>query len=162
MTHPWIVCEQGNRWLPALRAHLRRQSGHDLPALVQVRHLHELSTRIAQSPNSLALLEVSSRNFEAALEWIAYLPHSMPQTRVIALLDHNLSNLADAESVLREAGVLEVVDSPRRLKPALKLGRLVDLLSHSTHDRPNGELPESAQEWADTVLPWQASRRPLG
>jgi hypothetical protein len=163
----WIICERSNRWVAALRLALDRDTAACGMAyrLREVRRLDELAPELARRPASLVAVEVHLRNLSAALTWLATVEPQFPRARCLALVDGSLSAsqpsvrphhnapLRDACDALREAGALEVAESPRRLQPLLALARR-HALATSEHDARIAENRPFAQRvWA--TLPWQ-------
>jgi len=172
--HRWIVCERSNRWAVALRTALARQSQRDAApqSLDEVRNLADLTARLHEFPSSLVLLEVTLKNLDPALAWLADETRRSPHVRAAALLDNGFSSgaasarnanrvhRAEVATALREAGAAEVVLSPRQLQPILSLGR--NFASKSSGAANSLTADQSIEKWAWSLLPWQDARRPLG
>jgi hypothetical protein len=162
-THHWIVCERSNRWSAALRVALTRQRGQSAGtvALLQLRGLDELSAELVKFPKSLALVETTSKNFDATLTWLGETTRRTRHSAIIALLDNNVTSRADVTDALREAGAAEVAYSPRELQPALRLA-----MRHFSKMQVGVGLQIPADQpladWAWSLLPWQDARRPVG
>lgn len=170
----WIVYERSSRWTAALRTTLARQSPPDAAAtpLDEVRNLADLTARLHEFPSSLVLLEVTLKNLDATLAWLADATRRSPQMKVVVLLDHGLSNgtdsaraanrdnQAEVATALREAGAAEVVLSPRQLQPVLSLGR--HFASKTRGVAHPLTAAQSIEKWAWSLLPWQDARRPVG
>jgi hypothetical protein len=140
-----IVCETSRRWA----TFWRRAQGGGQPAgeLVACRSLSECDVILATHPASFVALEVQTEQLKEQLDWLASLAERFPFARAAALLDEPL---ADAQGVLLEAGALAVIDSPRRLAPAVELWR-----AHRGR-APQPEQSASEQIWSR--LPWRAAR----
>jgi hypothetical protein len=151
----WIVCERTNRWAPALRIALPR-SGPDYVSVSEVRSLAELSERIEETTNFVALVEVTRANLDAVLSWLATNSHGN-NGAIIAAVDHDLS-ISAVSAALREAGAIDVFNSPRRLQSAIRLGGLAhaEATHHSRSSKP--QVGQSLEAWARSLLPWQAAR----
>jgi hypothetical protein len=150
----WIICERTNRWAAALRFELAaRDDAVATSRIHEVRGLDELSSRLPGLSNCLALVEVTAANLESVLTWIATANQSATGLTTIALLDLNLPGLQIAPA-LREAGAVEIADSPRRLQHVLDLGRR---LATNAHFASTGHLllDQTFDDWAMSLLPWQ-------
>jgi hypothetical protein len=163
----WIICERTNRWASALRLALDRAAagGGACYRLREVRSLHEIASELARRPESLVALEVHDRNLSNVLAWLAAAEQQFPQARCLALVDRSLSaggpsvrshsreSVTDVCDALREAGAMDVAESPRRLASALELGRR-HAAANVAHDTvPAEERSFVEQLWA--TLPWQ-------
>jgi hypothetical protein len=119
----------------------------------EVRGLDELSARLAGLENRLALVEVTAGNFEAALKWLAAANRSDSSEITVALIDRSLAGDRVAPA-LREAGALEIAESPRHLHHIVELGRRVATHAQLTsNSRPSSD--QTLEEWAMSLLPWQ-------
>jgi len=163
----WIICEQTNRWASALRLAVERDAaaGGGGYRLREVRSLGELEAELARRPVSLAALEVRAGNLSDVLAWLAAAERRFPRARCVAILDRSLSSehsgigprggesLQEILDALREAGALEVAESPRRLNSLLELA--------GRHTRATAEAETITAENASFVervratLPWQ-------
>jgi hypothetical protein len=150
----WIICERTNRWAAALRFELAaRGDALTKTSIHDVRSLEELSARLAGLEDRLALVEVTSANFEAALNWLAAANRSEIGLVTVALLDRSLPG-DEVASALREAGVMEIADSPRRLHHIIELGRRAATHAQfASNSRPSSD--QTLDEWAMSLLPWQ-------
>jgi hypothetical protein len=172
-TH-WIVCERMSRWAAALRTALAQHSLRDAvpKSLDEVRNLDDLTARLHQFPSSLVLLEVTLKNLDAILAWLADTARRSPHAMTVALLDigfsggsdsdrnANRDNQAEVAAARRESGAAEVVLSPRLLQPVLSLGR--HFATKNRGPAPYLTADQSIEKWAWSLLPWQGERRPLG
>jgi hypothetical protein len=164
----WIICEQSNRWAAAFRIAFQRdhRSSECQLRLIEVRSLNELSENLANRPAALAAIEVRRANFGTILNWLATETKRSAAVRYVALLDQSLlpipwdastqdsHSLADIGDALREAGAVDVVSSPRRLGPAIELGRRHAAAIPQKTARRDAEKSFAAIAWA--ALPWQA------
>jgi hypothetical protein len=162
-TYHWIVCDRSNRWAAALRVALARQpwqSGGTV-AVHQLRGLDELSAELVKFPKGLALIETTSKNFDATLTWLSAATRRTRHSAIIALLDNSVTSRADVADALREAGAAEVAYSPRELQPALRLA-----MQHFSKIQVGEGLQIQADQpladWAWSLLPWQDARLPVG
>jgi hypothetical protein len=124
-------------------------------SLYEVRNLTELTARTEQQSNSFVFVEVIATNVDATLEWLAASRHDGNGCRIVAVLDQSIDVPAVA-AALREAGVIDVANSPRRLQNAIRLGLLhTAAMQPTSSTRPgNGQTFE---EWARSLLPWQVA-----
>jgi hypothetical protein len=164
----WIFCEQSGRWAAAFRVAVLRDASADgcQPRLIEVRSLSELAESLARRPASLAAIEVRRANFGVILNWLAAETKKSTAVRYVALLDHSLlpnpwdaasrssNSLNDVGDAFREAGAVDVVSAPRRLGPALELGRRHAAAIPQKTARRDAECSFAANAWA--ALPWQA------
>ncbi|HEX5471639.1 MAG TPA: hypothetical protein VFW73_07115 [Lacipirellulaceae bacterium] len=160
----WIVCEQSGRWTAALRIAFARTSLANLaPPLYEVRSLAELTARLDEHRDSLGLIEVRQANFAEVLELLVQSVTGRPSW-FVALLDDSLwqgdvtdsariGHKQEVADMLWEAGVVDVVDSPRRLKGLLELpGRVAAARRPMVRPSANSQ---TFSEWAWSLLPWQ-------
>lgn len=162
----WIVCERSGRWAAALRiAMARQQTGEAAPPrLREVRHLVELSEYVREHRHALCLIEVRSDTYDQTLAWLAEAVHRQPAGRFIALLDGDCCDGIESPNVgdtrrrdvidaLREAGALDVVQSPRHLRQVLALAdrHWAQSAQHAAADSAD----QSLSNWVAELLPWQ-------
>jgi hypothetical protein len=109
-----ILCEKSNRWAVALR----RALGERQHVLRQTRSLAECSRSLAVSPASLVVVECRADNLDSLLsaagKWLRHFPH----VQLAAVMD---GSLAPAEALLREAGAVAVIRSPRHVRSLARL-----------------------------------------
>jgi hypothetical protein len=163
----WIICEQSNRWAAALRMAAERDTatGGGCYRLREVRRLGELASELARRPASLVAVEVRDKNLGDVLAWLSAAERQFPWARCVALVDRSLSSenptvgpdsedsLHDVCDTLREAGALEVAESPRRLRPLLELARHHAMATAQHQAIVAENVPFALQVWA--TLPWQ-------
>ena len=151
-SNPWIVCEKSGRWAAALRVTVGREKAFNLaPHILEVRNSAELDEAMNNRSASLGFVEVCPDNLGAVLEMLTNSPHQ--NVRYVALLDDALTGHQLVADVLWEAGAAEVIDSPRRMRPALKLAELT-AARHAKLPTRTSKL-ESIAERAWAALPWQ-------
>lgn len=141
-----IFCERSGGWAAALR----RELGSPTFAQRETRSLAECREALAEFPESLVAVELSSTNLEPALEWLAALPAAFPRARAIALAERGLEQ---HEFIVREFGCLAFTASPRELGPIAALIR-----------RYFEQLPRPAMSWQEQIharLPWSNSLTPV-
>ena len=136
----WIVCERDGTW--AVR--MRRELACPKLRIDETRSLAELWQRLAQSPASFVMAELTSQNVEALAGRFVRLRWDFPlaQGAVVAPRD-----LAAYEELMREAGAVMFVDSPRRLAP------LVAAACRHLAAAPALRTTWTEQIWAE--LPWK-------
>lgn len=134
-----IICERSERWAAALRTPLAR-NGH---RLVETRSLDDCWQEVAGRPRSLVALEATPANLESLLPWMRRLAAAFPHVRVIGL---GCPALGAGQWVLREAGAVHVVHSPRQW---LLLVRIADRHLGSA---PGAEESDRQRIWRR--LPW--------
>jgi DNA-binding response OmpR family regulator len=111
-----IVCEKTGRWATALR-----RAFHGLQLrVVETRSLAECWRELEQSPASLVALEFVAGNRETLLRRLLDLRSRYRRAQAIVLAERGLEPL---EWVLREAGAVDVVFSPRSLAPTARLAQ---------------------------------------
>lgn len=102
-----IVCEREGRWAAALR----RETAGTGVRIWETRSVPECCEEAAISPASFVVLEVQGNLLEA-MRFISWQRRAAPLVRWAATVSREL---AACESLLREAGAVHVVTSPRRL-----------------------------------------------
>jgi hypothetical protein len=133
-----ITSETSGRWAVALR----RELGPAVP-LEQTRSVAECWERLARAPASLLVLELTASNVEALLGRMARREREYPRARVAVVAGRDL---AGYEWLVREAGAVAFVTSPRRLAPLAELAR-----RHLAR-RPDEPAGVAERIWAG--LPW--------
>jgi hypothetical protein len=162
----WIICERSGRWAPALRVTLLGNPGTSrrLEPILELTDLDELHRHVQRGANFLVLLEIQRRNFGDVLAWIASVGARYPAARIVALLDENLADHLEFTAsaadegrsivdALHEAGVWDVVESPRRLGAFLAAVQTCRVLEQAP--LTFGVDAQSITEWAYSLLPWQ-------
>lgn len=138
-----IVCEKTGRWAVALRQVLAAES---LPVF-ETRSLPDCWEELAASPASFIALEATTANVQRVAEWIVGLRQDFPAARTVVLADRKLQS---CETLLREAGAIQVLYSPRELASVSKLiGRHIALV-------PQKSQTPREQIW--DRLPWIKSK----
>jgi hypothetical protein len=98
---------------------------------------------LARSPASFVIVEVTRANVEAFLERMAQSERQYPLARIAAVADNDL---AVCEGLLREAGAVHFVLSPRRAGPLANIAR------RHLDRMPMPRQTLTQRVWAD--LPW--------
>lgn len=135
----WLVAERDGSW--SMR--LRRAVGARGPRIVETRSLAQLWERLADAPESFLVVELTAGGVEGLLGRLLRLSRDFPQARLAVVAPRSL---AGYESLLREAGAVMFVTSPR------KLGSLADVACRHLALAPPVSTPLAEQIWAE--LPW--------
>jgi hypothetical protein len=136
-----ILCEKTTRWAVALRRSLGKRQG----TLAETRGMAQCSRELAASPASLVVVETTADNLAAVVAALPELGRRFPLARFVAV-----GEAVDfAEGLLREAGVVSALATPRQ---ARQLARLA--LRHVAH-APAADLPLAEAIW--DRLPWPAA-----
>jgi len=133
-----IVCEKSPRFAVALRS----SGGQTLP-LIEIRGLTQCEHALAEAPASLAAIEITAANLTSALPFISRIARHFPRARWVAMIR---PELAQAASLLREAGALDVLSS------TLEAPRLARLARRHLALIPAAD--ESLAEWIGGQMPW--------
>lgn len=163
----WIVCERSGRWAAALRIAVARQRAGTAapPRLREVRHLAELQQHHSENRHALCLIEVDADNFDQVLTWLAEAGRRRPTICSLALLTDDDgfdgaepspagdARRRDAIEALREAGVLDVVQSPRHVRRVIALADRHG--ARSVHYGIGDATEQPLTEWVASRLPWQ-------
>jgi hypothetical protein len=140
-----IVCERSGRWAVALR----RELAAGEVRVYETRSLADCWAMLAQSPASFLILEFTAGSGAALLPRIARLGRDFPLARVAVVADRSL---ADSEWLMREAGAVHFVCSPRQSGPLACLAR-----RHLAQAPPP---PRSLTEQIWAGLPWGKQAQP--
>jgi hypothetical protein len=140
----FIVCEQTGDWTPALRRWLPATS------VFETRILFEIWDRLELDPTSVVGIEFAADKADAILAAIVRINRNFPLSRCVVLMSRALHAW---EQVVREAGAIHVVRSPRDLK---EVGQLVE---RHVHNLPpagpmSDKMPDSLEERILSTLPW--------
>lgn len=133
-----IVCERTGRWAAALR---RELSGAGV-RVWETRTLADCWNELAESPASFVVLELD-RGVVGPLRYVARQPREFPLARLAVATDRSL---ADYEWLMREAGAVCFLASPR------KVGRLAQLVCRHLAQVPPPQQSLTERIW--TSLPW--------
>jgi hypothetical protein len=114
-----IVCERTGQWAAAFRRELAMPRGAaSVVPLHESRGLADCASLLEHWPGSLAAVEVTKDYFAAALDWTADMVARYPAARIVIL---SRLEVVAAEWVLREAGAVHIVRSPRHVKSVTQL-----------------------------------------
>ncbi len=148
MLPPLILLERTSRWAAAFRREMRKAAqprgreslasrsfanktnfdakdsrplGTPVPLTLQeIRSLPQCQRELEASPNSVVAVEVLPHNLVAVAKALSEWSRRFPDARFIALAARGLEA---HELLLREAGAIHVIFSPRSLSPLLRLIR---------------------------------------
>ena len=135
-----IVCERAGRWAVGLR---RELTGTGV-RVWETRTLADCRNELIESPASFVVVELG-RNVAGLLGLLKRQPRQFPAARMAVVADRAL---ADYEWLMREAGAVHFLCSPRRV------GLLARLACRHLAQVP--PLPQSLTERIWTSLPWGA------
>lgn len=138
-----IVCERSGRWAVALR----RELGEVECRLEETRVLADCWDRLAEHPASIVVLELSAGNAAALVDGLGRCERQFPGARVAVVA---VGELQPYEWLVREAGAVHFVTSPRQLGPLAAVAR-----------RHWSQTPEPRRSLAERIwagLPWGHNR----
>jgi len=133
-----ITSEPSGRWAVALRRELGGEA-----TVEEARSVAECWQRLADAPASMVVVEVTTGNVEALLARLAQRQREFPRSRVAVVAERRL---AGYEWLLREAGAVMFVTSPRRLAPLAAAAR------RHLEAQPEPAVGTAERIWAG--LPW--------
>jgi len=134
-----IVCERDGRWAAVLRRELAGAGGR----VWETRSLADCRDELEQSPASFVVAELTAGNVERLLGLLARLPRWFPAVRLAITADRALEG---AEWLMREAGAVHFLCSPRRAGP------LARMACRHLAQAPAPEQGLAERIWAS--LPW--------
>ncbi len=135
-----IVMERDGHWAAALRGAFDRGA---VPCrLIEVRSLDECWDELRGRPGALLAIELTEPLLPSILAALRHLEREHPEAAMLVLMERRL---APCIPLLREAGAVHCVVSPRRLGEAVEL-----LERHAARQPAATDSPE--QVLAD--LPW--------
>jgi len=111
-----IMMERSGDWAAALRLRLERS----VVRLVETRMLDQCWQRLVEQPTSLAALELTAENVRPLLAVLQRMQDELPEVRAIVMAERKL---AAYETLVREAGAIYFVVSPRSLGDVAELVR---------------------------------------
>lgn len=136
------VCERSGQWAVALR----RELTADEIRVHETRSLRECWELLAQCPSSFVVAELSESGVDALLDGLVRLERLFPLARVAVVAERPL---ADYEPLVREAGAVHFVTSPRECGPLARLAR--------RHLEQAARPRRSVTETIWKSLPWMAT-----
>ena len=140
MTARLILCERTGRWAAALRIELAAAELR----VWEAGPLEEPRRLLAQWPASFLVAELTEKSGAHLIRQLGQIDRFWPQTRVAVVADRKL---AGWEWLMREAGAVHFVTSPRELSP------LVDLACRHLAAAPAPPQSFTERIWAG--LPWK-------
>jgi hypothetical protein len=138
-----IVCERTGRWAVALRAEVAGAGVR----VWETRTLDDCWRELAESPASFLVLELGG-NVADLLDRMARQPRDCPAARLAIVADRPL---AGYEWLMREAGAVHFLCSPRQVGPLAQLA-----CRHLAQVPPP---PQSMTERIWAGLPWGEGRK---
>ncbi len=141
-----VVCERTGHWAVALRRELARLKKPGV-RIHETRSVNECWRLMDDYRASFVVVEVTPSNVQALLDRLAELEWDFPSARVAVVVGRAFRF---SEPILREAGAIHFVDSPRQLKP------LGEIACRHLDRIPKPKLGLVEQIWAD--LPWKEVR----
>ncbi len=137
-----IVCEKRARWFAALRSD---QCGQRLP-VVQTASLSECWHRVRQYPASFLVLELAADNVRPLVGGLIDLEQRLPLVRAAVVTDRSLARY---EPLVRQAGAVHFVVSPRHMGPLARIA--------ARHLEQAPVPPRSVAEEIWARLPWASA-----
>jgi hypothetical protein len=142
---PLIVLERDGHWAAAMRREI------DDPAIrpVEARSWDECWQRLAERPSALIVAELMEANIDSCLAALNHIDRRFPRAALVIVADRKLDPY---RTLLREAGALHFITSPRRLGEVNEMmrrrGHLSDPATSTSKrlDEIIAELP-----WSDSV-----------
>jgi hypothetical protein len=160
LTTQVIVLEHDGHWAAELRHELGRSRSnslhpdsmpprHEAVRVIEIRSWDEIWQRLAHDPAALVAAELTDTNPDSVLAALSRMDRQFPQAAMLILTNRQL---VPYRRLLREAGALHFVTSPRRLGEMMQI--LVRRCGKSSAaieatgrtDEILGNLP-----WSDTV-----------
>jgi len=136
-----IICERDSHLAPAMRRELANKAS----LLVETRSLPGCEAALAESPESLVIVEVTTANLVNVVDFLVRLRKAYPRAAAVVALN---SDTAEAEPLLTEAGAVGVFHS---VLEAPAIARMVER-KLAAASRSELSLPELVAE----RLPWPA------
>jgi hypothetical protein len=141
-----ITCEQSGEWAASSRrwvpANVR---------LVETRSLTEMWEHIEHGTRSVVVIEFTTAKSEAILAALAKLNRAFGGITAVVVMARDLRRW---EPILREAGAVLIICSPRRLQT---IGEIVERrVRSSTPAQPEGNDIRALKERILASLPWTA------
>ncbi len=134
-----IVCERSGQWSAALRGELAEAGVR----LWECRRLQEAWDALAQTPAAFVIAEAAEENLEDLLRRMTWFSRDFPNARIALVAQRSM---ARCEWLVREAGAVHFLTSPRQLTPLAGL-----VIRHLANvPQPSQSLLERI--WAS--LPW--------
>jgi hypothetical protein len=136
-----IVCERSGRWAVALRCHLAGAGVR----VHESRTFSDCWELLREAPGSFLVVEVTAAETEGLLRRLARLHREFPLARLAVVADRSQ---AGCQWLMREAGAVHFVCSPRQLGP------LAGVVCRHLAQVPAPPQTLSERIWAS--LPWKS------
>ena len=133
-----IVCERTGRWAVVLRRELAEEGVR----VWETRTLTDCRAELAENPASFVVVELG-KNAAGLLRLLANQPRQFPAARLAVVADRSR---ADYEGLMREAGAVHFLCSPRRV------GLLARMACRHLAQAPPPQQGLAERIWAS--LPW--------
>ncbi|MGO9115142.1 MAG: hypothetical protein ACLP9L_38510 [Thermoguttaceae bacterium] len=134
-----IVCERSGSWSVALRSELAETGIW----IWECRSLPEAWEALVQTPAAFLIAEAARENLDSLLQRMAWFSRDFPQGRIAAVTQRNMARF---EWLLREAGAVHFLASPRQLTA------LAGLVARHLANVPQPPQTMVQRIWAS--LPW--------
>ena len=144
-----IVMERSGEWAAALRQRLERSQVR----LFETRTLDECWRRLVEQPTPLAAIELTADNVRPLMAMLLRLQDELPEVRAIVMAKRQL---AEYESLIREAGAIHFLVSPRSLGDVAELVRRRQAQLEASAASRTGDLDDPRAEILAN-LPWSDS-----
>jgi hypothetical protein len=129
LTSQVVVLERDGHWAAALRHELGRSRPqslhpdsspprHEAVRVIEVRSWDEFWQRLAQVPAALVAAELTDTNIDSVLAALSRMDRQFPEAAMLILTNRQL---VPFRRLLREAGALHFVTSPRRLDEVVEI-----------------------------------------
>jgi response regulator RpfG family c-di-GMP phosphodiesterase len=109
-----IVCERNGHWAAALR----RRFAADSVRLLETRTIEQCRQVATEHPSAIVVFELTEANTRSLIVLMRQLEREFPNVRPVVVADRHL---ADFENLMREAGVVHFVVSPRAVGDVAEL-----------------------------------------
>ncbi len=137
-----IACERSGRWAVMLR---RELAGSGV-RVWETRTLDDCWSELGQSPASMVVVELA-KDIDGVLRQLSRQRRCFPAVRAAVVAERSM---AAYEGLMREAGAVHFVDSPRQV------GRLAQIACRHLAQVPPPQQTLTERIWAN--LPWAGSR----
>jgi len=105
-----IVCERSGQWSIGLRSELAETGVR----IWECRSLPEAWEALGQTPAAFVIAESARENLEDLLRRMVWFSRDFPHSRIAVVAERRMARF---EWLLREAGAVHFLTSPRRLTP---------------------------------------------
>ncbi|HTQ37876.1 MAG TPA: hypothetical protein VMJ32_02550 [Pirellulales bacterium] len=142
---PLIVYESTGDWAAALGRRLPRDI-----SLIETRSLAELWEYLTAAHSATVALELRADRADTVLAAVVRLDREFPQAAAVVLADRDL---AAWEGIMREAGAVHFITSPRRTDEVIELARR-HTAAATKRSIPSGEETTSLEDQIFASMPW--------